>query len=733
MSDALKNGGIDQIKYDNYQKELVDAREESKRLTQAKKDLDAQFADGRVNDEQYREFQREMIITAAEVEKNKAALKKMGAEALELETTTQKLTQANKQFRQEMQMLSAKHDTAVAALGKEASVTQRLTLEKKILNKQIPLQRAETLRLKAEVERLTKAEGENSEAVKQKTLEFQQSKKTLLEYKKSLKDVEKELSGNSAALKEFGQKTTDAGKKIMPASLAVAGLGTAAFLMASDYEESLNKMQVVFGENATEIESWSKTTLDQFGIAGGSALEMVSLFGDMATGMQIPKHEAAEMSMNLVGLSGNLSSFKNISKDVAENALKGIFTGEGESLKSLGVIMNETTLKQFAMSQGIKTAYSEMSQAEQVQLRYKFVLDATKNSQDDFANTSEGAANSVRIANESIKELGTVFGQELLPLITPIIQELTEIIQELSNMDEGTKQFIVTIGLIIAVAGPLLMAIGGISSGLGAIGGVIETITTTVIPALSSALSFLSASVIPALSSALTFLAANPIVLVIAAVALLVAGFIYLWNTSEEFRNFFIEMGEDIAGAFTAVGDFFVDLFTEKIPGALQTMQDFFTGVFDALADIAKKPINGIIELLNGAIEGINFLIGGINSLTIDMPDWMPDWLGGGQTLTLFSIPEIPTIPLLAKGGILSEGQAIVAEAGPEMIQMLGGKAVVTPLSSGAKNTPAQGQTQGEQISYYYINVQGIKQLDEVVNWYTHRRQAARAAGGGVI
>lgn len=121
------------------------------------------------------------------------------------------------------------------------------------------------------------------------------------------------------------------------------------------------------------------------------------------------------------------------------------------------------------------------------------------------------------------------------------------------------------------------------------------------------------------------------------------------------------------------------------------------------------------------------------NSLTIDMPDWMPDWLRGGQTLTLFSIPEIPTIPLLAKGGILSEGQAIVAEAGPEMIQMLGGKTVVTPLSSSARNTPAQAQSpvQGDQI--FYINVQGIEQMDEVVNWYTHRRQAARAAGEGVI
>ena len=63
---------------------------------------------------------------------------------------------------------------------------------------------------------------------------------------------------------------------------------------------------------------------------------MAALFGDMGTSMGIPTEMAANRQLHLVGLTADLASFKNVSNDIASNALKGIFTGEGESLKSLG-------------------------------------------------------------------------------------------------------------------------------------------------------------------------------------------------------------------------------------------------------------------------------------------------------------------------------------------------------------------------------------------------------------
>ena len=89
----------------------------------------------------------------------------------------------------------------------------------------------------------------------------------------------------------------------------------------------MNKVEVAFGDNADEVKSWGDTTIKQFGIAKGTALDMASLYGDMATGMGVNTKEASKLSTNLTGLAGDLASFKNVSIDVAKTALAGVFTG----------------------------------------------------------------------------------------------------------------------------------------------------------------------------------------------------------------------------------------------------------------------------------------------------------------------------------------------------------------------------------------------------------------------
>ena len=130
-----------------------------------------------------------------------------------------------------------------------------------------------------------------------------------------------------------GSKMVGAGKAMtLGVTAPIVALGTLFTKYASNLEENLNKANVAFGNNAQEIEKWSNTTLDAYGISQSAALGMASLFGDMGTAMSIPTDQAADMSMELVGLAGDLASFKNIGIDQAETALKGIFTGEGEAL-----------------------------------------------------------------------------------------------------------------------------------------------------------------------------------------------------------------------------------------------------------------------------------------------------------------------------------------------------------------------------------------------------------------
>ncbi len=284
------------------------------------------------------------------------------------------------------------------------------------------------------------------------------------------KQLQDSLSKAQRSLKSFGESASRIGRNLslrITAPLALAG--GAAIKFATDTEESLNKVRVAFGDSASEVEEFAKTSLESFGIARGSALDMTALFGDMATGMGVSRKEASKLSTDLVGLAGDLASFKNINIAEVTTALSGVFTGETESLKRLGIVMTETNLKQFALNEGIKTQIKDMTQAEKIALRFQFVLSATANAQGDFARTSGGAANQGRIFQESLKELAASFGEELLPAFTKILKKLNNIIKVFKNLDPSTKKVVVVVGLLAAAIPPLILVVGSLASAFAAL------------------------------------------------------------------------------------------------------------------------------------------------------------------------------------------------------------------------------------------------------------------------
>jgi len=261
-------------------------------------------------------------------------------------------------------------------------------------------------------------------------------------------DIENLKKGMTEAQNKVN-KTADAFKKAgtvmtMGVTAPILAAGAASFKMASDVAESVNKVEVAFQKNADEVQAWAKTTLSSIGLAEGTALDMAANFGDMATSMGKTTEEAAKMSIEMVNLAGDMASFKNIPIAEANTALTAVFTGETESLKRLGIVMTETNLQAFALSRGIQENIADMDQATKVQLRYEYVMEMTKNSQGDFARTQEGAANQMRMYTEGIKELSASLGEQLLPIITPIIAKLNSMVQTFAKMDDEQKKTILT-------------------------------------------------------------------------------------------------------------------------------------------------------------------------------------------------------------------------------------------------------------------------------------------------
>jgi len=325
------------------------------------------------------------------------------------------------------------------------------------------------------------------------------------------------LNTASGKLKSFGTRVSGVGKRLaVGLTLPIGIAGAAAIKMASDFEESMNKVDVAFGSASSEVKDFAKTTLDQFGIAQGTALDMAALFGDMSTSMGLSVDSAADLSTSLVGLAGDLASFKNMNIKEVTTALNGVFTGETESLKRLGIVMTQVNLEQFAMEQGITKTIKQMSQAEKVQLRYNFVMSKTANAQGDFARTSGGAANQMRIFQETTKELGALFGAVILPAFTSLVKKANAVLKKFRDLDNGTKKTIIIIGGIAAAIAPTLIVIGAMSSGIGALASGLA-IATPILIKVASAFKTLTVAML-----------ANPVGIIASAVALLTAGMIEL-------------------------------------------------------------------------------------------------------------------------------------------------------------------------------------------------------------
>lgn len=273
--------------------------------------------------------------------------------------------------------------------------------------------------------------------------------------------LEADLKKAGRVLKREGTQLKNLGDSLSRSVTLPLGIaGGAAIKFASDYQESLNKVRVSFKNSSGDVEAFAKTTLATFGIAEGSALDMAALFGDMSTSMGLTTAQSAEMSKKLVGLAGDMASFKNINISEATTALVGVFTGETESLKRLGVVMTDTNVKLYAMEKGFKGKWEQATQAEKVMYRYNYVLEQTKNSAGDFANTSGAAANQTRGLTEGLKQLAAGIGNELLPAYTAVVSKVNELVTAFASMDSEQKKNIVTVTAVAAAAGPVISGYG---------------------------------------------------------------------------------------------------------------------------------------------------------------------------------------------------------------------------------------------------------------------------------
>ena len=386
---------------------------------------------------------------------------------------------------------------------------------------------------------------------------------------------------------QLGQQFQNVGNKMKSAGKAMSMYVTAPIVAgytlaskyASDYEENLNKLDVAFGKNAKSVKAWAKTAGQQYGLSQVQATDAASAFGALAKGIGATEKDAAEMSTTLAGLSADLGSYFNVGIDQSSKALEGIFTGESEALKKFGVVMTDTNLQQFAKDQG--RVWKSMSQTEKTALRYQYVLEKTKDAQGDFSRTSDGTANSLKIFQASLQDLATAIGKNLLPIITPIIQKITQWIKKFSELSPETQKIITIVGMVAAVLGPVIIVLGHLATGIGAI--------IKLLPMLGAAFK----------------VALGPIGIIITAIGAAIAIGIALYKNWDKVKAFLIKIWNAIKKAAKAVWDGIKAI----IVGYWKAVWTITKTIWTTIANVVKIIWNGIKTAARVVWNGIKTVI----------------------------------------------------------------------------------------------------------------------------
>lgn len=536
-----------------------------------------------------------------------------------------------------------------------------------------------------------------------------------------LKDVARAADEAEEQLEQAGKEASNFGDYLKAGAIVEGAKGLLSGLknIAEESKElnmDLSKLDQNARESGVGIDA-AREAFKEFAAQSGetdSAIEGVSNL------LQAGFTES-NLQKAVEGLSGAALRFpdtlkiESLADSLQETIASGSATGQfAELLDRLGV--------------GAESFSEELSKCGTEAEKQNLVLQTLaeqglNNSYNAWKQNNEALCESNQ-AQLDLQEQTAELGEVLMPVFSQLTEITAGLLEIFNGLDDNTQRLVVGAIALVAVLGPAISMIGGINGGITGMSNLMGTLTTKVLPALQNGF-----------SSVLGFIAANPIVILIAAIVALVALVAakgteiqgILQSVDDFLQNVFVVdwtnifgpvLGEILNAFFSNVKnvwdsvyqilngviDFIQGVFTGDWERAWKGVQQIFSGIFGGLVAIAKIPINGVIGLLNMAINAVNSMINGFNNIGFDMPEW----LGGGSWHP--NIPTISNIAYLAKGGILTGGTAVVGEAGPEILTVTGGKAVVQPLTGSAASGNSLSELMGLLSMYlpYLADTKGV-------------------------
>ena len=309
-------------------------------------------------------------------------------------------------------------------------------------------------------------------------------------------------------------------------------------------------------------------------------------------------------------------------------------TNTDGSMRSLGDILADCRAAFAQMSESEKAANAEALVGKNAMSGFLAVMDAAPGDIEKLnsainncdgtagkmaATMQDNLAGQLTILKSQLEELAISIGEILMPYIRQIVGWIQGLVDWLNSLDEGTKKIIVTVALVAAALGPVLIVIGKV---VGAIG-TIMTVVPQIAGAISSVIAFVSGTVIPAISAVVAAIGWVPL-----AIAAVVAILVVLYNKCEWFREAVNAIWTQIKEFFVSAWEVICSFFTETIPNAWNSLVSFFQGipawwsglwqsVGDFFSNIWTNMMNnpvltGIVDMIRSLWENLSTTLQGI-------------------------------------------------------------------------------------------------------------------------
>lgn len=603
VSDQYANGDIDRGAWLEYQNKLQKAKQHLEDLEKAQKDFGTAAA-------------QTIKEAGAKIEEYGGKASKVG-ETLTKNVTTP-LTAAAAAGVAAFSAVDEGVDTIVTATGASGEALDGLVASYETIATSIPEELGDVASAVGEVNTRFHTTGEELEG--QTTLFLQFAKITG-------GDVVSSVDSADKVLKTFGKTSDDASGLLGMVAKAAQDTG----INAQGLMDDVLANSATFKELNFSLEESVNfmALLDENGVESGVALAGLKKAVVNLTDAGMSESEALQTVIDKIKNAGSETEALTIAQ---------------ETFGTKGAAEMATAIREGRLSLDDLSA----SMAD-----YSTVVTDTYNNTMDGVDGATTAANAAKIAMSTL-------GETISDMLAPIFQHLTQLLIDakarFDTLDDGQKQAIVTIGLIVAAIGPALVIIGKVITAVGTIttgvGSLVGFVGGTVVPLITG-------TVMPALSGLWALMLANPISIVIAAIAAIVAAFALLWNKCEGFRNFWINL-------FSSVKSTVVDAKNNVL------------STFDGIKNGISSRIEGAKNSVHNAIENIK----GFFNFSWSLPHLqLPHpYISGRFSLNPPSVPSFG-INWYKEGGILSGAQIFGQMGGNLLGGGEAGQEAVLPLS----------------------------------------------------